>query len=226
MENLEDTFIVVQRAAFIGCVGFEVMTTSDDLSNIQHSKLEFYLVVLSFFLALLSLGGLWSSPAIFLRIIEQEYNIDIVLTSMVFVVMLLPVPFTELIVHPLKKYGEDFTVLIGMVLLSFLGTVSPFIANYWLFLAIRFLSASGFGLLFMNHNKILTRYTPEESKTKNTLILMCGLVSGAFGSSYLSIFLYKIFNESWVLSIAFWGVIGILATFLWIIYMKLTEDRK
>ena len=192
------------------------------------SKLEKYLVMVSFFLSLLALGGIWSSISIFIPLIQNEFNIDVIQSSLLFVVMLLPVPLSGLIARPFKKFGIDYVVLAGSFILSFFGTLHPFIPNFPLLLLIRFCAASGFGLLFMYHNQILSRYVPSSQNTKNTLLLMSGLVTGAFGSAYFTIYLFVLFNENWQMSVAFWGGIGLLATGLWCLYLFLmskTEDE-
>ena len=201
----------------------ELINTESDLNP---SKLQKYLVMSSFFLSLLSLGGIWSSIAIFIPIIQDSFNIGIVETSLLFVAMLLPVPFSALIARPFKKYGMDTVVLSGSLFLSFFGTLHPFIGTYPLFLLVRFCAASGFGLLFMYHNQILARYVPPSQNTKNTLLLMSGLVTGAFGSSFFTIYLYSLFNANWQLSVAFWGIIGLFATSLWLLYMVIRRKEE
>ncbi|MCK4847666.1 MAG: MFS transporter [Candidatus Heimdallarchaeota archaeon] len=195
-------------------------------SILNPSKLQKYLAMSSFFLSLLSLGGIWSSIAIFIPLIQDSFNIGIIESSLLFVVMLLPVPFSALIARPFKKYGMDIVVLAGSFILSFFGTLHPFIGSYPLLLIVRFCAASGFGLLFMYHNAILSRYTPPSQNTKNTLLLMTGLVTGAFGSSFFTIYLYSLFNANWQLSVAFWGIIGLFATCLWLLYMVIRRKEE
>ena len=194
-------------------------------SILNPSKLEKYLVMSSLFLSLLSLAGIWSSISIFLPLIQDSFKIGIVKTSLLFVVMLLPIPFSALIALPLKKYGMDTVVLSGSFFLSFFGTLHPFIENYPLLLIVRFCAASGFGLLFMYRNQILSRYVPPSQNTRNTLILISGLVTGAFGSSFFTIYIYALFDGNWQLSVAFWGMIGILATTLWVLYMAIRRQE-
>lgn len=95
--------------------------------------------------------------------------------------------------------------------------------SYPTLLLSRFIAASGFGILFMYHNQILAEYCPPSQNTINTLIMMSGLVTGAFGSSYFTIYLYNFFNGSWQLSIAFWSFLGLFTTILWIIILLKTE---
>jgi len=190
------------------------------------SKLQKYLVMSSFFLSLLSLGGIWSSISIFIPLIQDSFNIGMIESSLLFVVMLLPVPFSALIALPFKKYGIDTVVLAGSFFLSFFGILHPFIGSYPLLLIIRFCAASGFGLLFMYHNPILSRYVPPSQNTRNTLLLIGGLVTGAFGSSFLTIYLYFLFNANWQLSVAFWGMIGLFGTSLWLLYMFVRRQEE
>ena len=166
------------------------MTTTE--TELNNSKLEKYLILTCFFLALLSLGGLWSSVSIFLPTIEEVFGINIIGASLLFVVMLLPVPFTEVFAFPFKKFGEKIVVLCGIAILTFFGIIHPFIPNYPVLLLFRFIAASGFGILFMYHNQILAEYSNPSQKTINTIIMISGLVTGAFGSSYFTIYLYII----------------------------------
>ncbi len=186
---------------------------------LNDKQFEKYLIMMVFFLALLSLGGLWSSISIFLPLISNEFQISMIEISLLFVVMLLPVPLTELIALPFKRYGKEMVVLIGLLILSIFGTFHPLIPNFYILLIFRFIAATGFGLLFMYHTPILAEYTQPSQKTFNTLVLMSGLVTGAMGSSFFSIYLYVFFKNSWQFAVSFWGIIAIIALFLWCIYL-------
>ncbi len=192
-------------------------------TELNKSKLEKYLIIFCFFLALLSLGGLWSSVSIFLPTIQEVFGINIIGTALLFVVMLLPVLFTEIFILPFKKFGKKIIVLCGILILTLFGIIHPFITNYPILLLFRFIAAAGFGILFKYHNQILAEYCPPSQNPINTLIMMSGLVTGAFGSSYFTIYLYNLFNENWKLSVAFWGFLGLITTILWIIFLIKTE---
>ena len=195
-------------------------------SLLNDYKFEKYFVLITFFLGLLSLGGIWSSISLFLPALRQQFNVGYLELALLFTVMLLPVPFTELIARPFKRYGQNSVVFMGFAMLAFFGTIYPFIDNFWLLLLARTIAASGFGLLFMYHTPVLAQYCHPSENTVNTLIMISGLVTGAFSSSYFSIYLYVFFNNSWQLTVAFWGLIAAVATAFWLFYMILSGKKE
>jgi len=187
-----------------------------------------YVVVGILMLATASMGGVWSSTAVFMtRIISEvlfPYGmLGYVMAGGLIAVMMLPlVGFTQVFRGPLKERGPKFGLMVGIALIGVFGTVQAFCPEYWSMLVCRFLAATGFGVIFLFQSVVIMSFfgASRARATAGTMALMAGLVVGAFGATYYSGILYFAFGASWRLASAFWGILGLVATILWLVLGK------
>jgi len=187
-----------------------------------------YVVVGILMLATASMGGVWSSTAVFMVLIVNELlfpygTLGYVMGGGLIAVMMLPlVGFTQVFRGPLKERGPKFGLMVGIALIGVFGTVQAFCPEYWSMLICRFLAATGFGIIFLFQSVVIMSFfgASRARATAGTMALMAGLVVGAFSATYYSIPLYYLLGASWRFASAFWGILGLVATLLWLVLGK------